>query len=95
MTAYPLIYSRVACLLLIALVSQSAVLAWEFPSSITLRAGVLHAPPFATVDILEDGSIEYGGFQVDLLQRMKIFAARDNVDLQVELKPSLPQYGGL
>ena len=63
----------------------------------TFRAAVLHAPPFATVveRIKADGSIgyEYGGLQVDLLQRMKIFAAQDGIDLTIYLRPAPAQYG--
>jgi len=69
-----------------ALVNQSL-------DEVTFHGGVLHAPPFATVVEQEDGTIEYGGFQIDLLQRLQIFAARDNVKLNIELSPAPPQYG--
>jgi Bacterial extracellular solute-binding proteins, family 3/7 transmembrane sweet-taste receptor of 3 GCPR len=65
----------------------------RFPKEITLRAAVLHAPPFATVEELPDGSVIYGGFQPDLLKRLQVFAAADNVTLNWNLSVSLPQYG--
>ncbi|CAB9515608.1 acid type B receptor subunit 2 [Seminavis robusta] len=63
---------------------------WVFPSTISLRAGVLLAPPFASQS--EDG--EFGGFQIDLLRRMQIFAKEnDNITFDVTLDLSPPQYG--
>ncbi|CAB9524662.1 acid type B receptor subunit 2 [Seminavis robusta] len=63
---------------------------WTFPSHISLRAGVLVAPPFASQS--EDG--EFGGFQIDLLRRMQIFAKEyDNITFDVTLDLSPPQYG--
>jgi ABC-type amino acid transport substrate-binding protein len=79
------------CFLLFAAVF-SLCHAWNFPSNITLRGGVLHAPPFATVEEGPSG-FAFGGFQVDLLQRMTIFAAKDNVTLKIEMSPSPPQFG--
>ncbi|CAB9501374.1 acid type B receptor subunit 2 [Seminavis robusta] len=77
-----------------ALLSSSAVQAVEeFPSHISLRAGVLHAPPFASVDKAEDGTYTYRGFQPDMLESLKVFAAQDNVTLELDLSPSPPQYG--
>ena len=67
--------------------------AWQFPPNISLRGGVLHAPPFATVEEQPDGSYIYGGFQVDLLERMIQFAAQDNITLTIHMSPSPPQYG--
>jgi len=66
---------------------------WDFPTKLTLRGGVLHAPPFATVEEQPDGSFVYGGFQVDLLDRMKIFASQMNITLNFQLSPSPPMYG--
>ncbi|CAB9524661.1 acid type B receptor subunit 2 [Seminavis robusta] len=69
-----------------ALESSSA---WQFPSNISLRAGVLVAPPFATQS--EDG--EFGGFQIDLLRRMQIFAKEyDNVNFDLTMSRSPPSY---
>lgn len=66
----------------------------QFPSSISLRAGVIAAPPFATVTINQQtGELEYGGFQIDLLRQMQIFAQEDNVTLNLEFSPAPPQYG--
>ena len=67
-------------------------MALEFPSSITLRAGVLHAPPFAMIQAEEYGDV-YDGFQIQMLQSMKTFARRDNVELDFVFSPSPPQYG--
>ena len=63
------------------------------PESIHLKAGVLHAPPFASVEEKADGSFVYSGFEPDLLERLKIFAKQDNVTLTFDLRPSPPQYG--
>jgi hypothetical protein len=79
--------------LLLAAGTPPALCSLEPPSKMTFRGAVLHAPPFATVVEQEDGNIEYGGLQVDLLNRMKIFAAEDNVELTVDLSPAPPQYG--
>lgn len=65
----------------------------QFPLEINLRAAVLHAPPFATVEEQRDGTVVYGGFQPDLLERLSIFAAADNVTLSFNLSTALPQYG--
>jgi len=65
----------------------------RFPLEITLRAAVLHAPPFATVEEQDDGSVLYGGFQADLLERLQVFAAADNVTLTFQLSVAPPQYG--
>jgi hypothetical protein len=64
----------------------------EYPTKITLRTGVLHAPPFAYVTELEDGSFEYTGFQPDLLRQMVAFAEADNVKLEILMSPSPLQY---
>ncbi|CAB9499078.1 acid type B receptor subunit 1 [Seminavis robusta] len=59
---------------------------FEVPSSVTLRAAVLHAPPFATVEANANGTgYSFSGFQVDLLERLKVFAERDNVHLDFDL----------
>ncbi|CAB9530803.1 acid type B receptor subunit 2 [Seminavis robusta] len=65
-----------------------------FPAAISLRAAVLNAPPFAIVDRGDgsDDDISYQGFQIDLLESMKIFAAQDNVTLKVSLSPAPTQY---
>jgi ABC-type amino acid transport substrate-binding protein len=67
----------------------------QYPAEVRLKAGVLHAPPFAIVEETwqnETGknvtAISFRGFQIDLLERMKIFAANDGVDLKVELTES-------
>ena len=56
---------------------------------ITLRGGVLHAPPFAIAN--DDGT--YSGFQGDLLRRLSSFALGDGYNLTFDLSPSPPQYG--
>ncbi|CAB9512867.1 acid type B receptor subunit 2 [Seminavis robusta] len=53
----------------------------EFPSTINLTAGVLLTPPFATLD--EEGV--FGGFEIELLERMKVYADQDGIPLHVEL----------
>ena len=65
----------------------------EVPSEITLKAGVLHAPPFAAIEETIDGSLKYSGFEPDLLKRLQTFAKEDNVTLNLELSRSPPQYG--
>ena len=65
----------------------------RFPLEINLRAGVLHSPPFATVETQRDGTVVYGGFQPDLLKRLSVFAAADNVTLSFNLSTAPPQYG--
>ena len=62
-------------------------------TEIRIRAGVLHAPPMAIVEELENGDTAYEGFQLDLLRRLQMFAAEDGVDFQVELERSPSQYG--
>jgi ABC-type amino acid transport substrate-binding protein len=64
----------------------------DFPTKITLRTGVLHAPPFANVKELDDGSFDYTGFQPDLLRQMIIFAQADNVELEILMSPAPLQY---
>lgn len=64
----------------------------EVPKSIHINAGVLHAPPFASVKYKTDGTIEFGGFQVELLQRLRAFAKEDNVTFSYDLEPSPTQY---
>ena len=79
----------------------SVVILADQPSVITIRAGVLHAPPFAVITEETDEennqtnkALAYGGLQPDLLQRMQIFAQDlDNVTLKLELSPSPSQYG--
>lgn len=70
----------------------SAAQAWDFPSELSLRAGVLHAPPFAILEERADGSTKYSGFQIDLVERLKEFAKLDNVTLTVDLSPSPPNF---
>lgn len=64
------------------------------PSQIRLRAGVLQAPPFAFID--EDPvtqELQFRGFHVDLIERMKRFALElDNVALQVDFDRGPPHY---
>ena len=92
--------SRCSLLLLWLLRSQGCVRAHltnvydEYPARITLRAGVLHSPPFARIE--EDGithDLTFTGYQPDLLARLQKLAAKDGVVLQLELSPSPPQYG--
>ena len=66
--------------------------ALEFPSQISLRVGVLHAPPFA---ILEEGhfGVTYDGYQLELLRQLVEFAAQDGVELSFDMSPSPPNYG--
>lgn len=81
-----------------AVVAQSAA---DFPNQITLRAGVLHAPPFAIAQEANTGADDdvasqttFTGFTPDLLKRLQIFAANDGVSLDFQLSSSPPQYGG-
>lgn len=86
--------------LLATWLSLLSVVAVEYPSHITLRGGVLHAPPFAFVETASSGddgnitttNVTFRGFQIDLLERIKMFAAQDNVTLDVDLSPAPPQY---
>ena len=81
-------------LLSLSLSGLSSLLASsEYPSQITLRGAVLHAPPFAYVESDDNGDLSYRGFQVDLIERLKIFAAQDNVTLDVALSQAPPLYG--
>ena len=65
-----------------------------YPSSLTLRAGVLLAPPFA---MWNGGSTSMEGsatgFSLDLLDRLKIFAQADGVALHFNLSEAPSQYG--
>eukprot|EP00797_Seminavis_robusta_P017545 Sro261_g101750.2 (915) ;mRNA; r:39799-43392 len=65
----------------------------KFPSVINLRVAVFHAPPFATVEELPNGTVVYGGFQKDLLESLVDFAAADNVTLNWNLSVAPLQYG--
>ncbi len=59
--------------------------------NITLRGGVLLAPPFVTYDA-ESGA--YGGFQGDLLRRLTLFAQKDGYGLRFALEHApWQQYG--
>jgi len=50
-------------------------------------------PPFAIVESDQStGDESYGGFQIDLLERLQMFAAEDNVTLNVDLSPAPSQY---
>jgi hypothetical protein len=63
----------------------------EYPKSIQLKAGVLIAPPFSTLE--EENT--FGGFQVDLLNRLKVFALQDdNVQLDFTLSQTQQNYAG-
>lgn len=62
------------------------------PSNLRLRAGILHAPPFAIRDVLYDGAIRFRGFQIDLLDRLSQFALEDNVTLTFEMSTAPSQY---
>ena len=72
----------------------------DIPSEIRLTAGLLHSPPFAFIEYEElgmdmlpgadtaSGKPMFRGFTVDLLERLKVFASKDQVDLQVDLHPA-------
>ena len=60
------------------------------PTNITLRGGVLLAPPFA---IYNEITNTYTGFQGDLLKSLEIFAFQDGYNLQFNLSKSPSQYG--
>ena len=77
-----------------AVKSQTVVVEEEKPPPIIkLRAGVLHAPPFAIVGEYYDGEPRYEGFQIELLKRLSQFALQDdNVVLEFDLQASPPQY---
>lgn len=79
----------VPCLLLTLSYVPCRSNVFQDPKKLSLRAGVLHAPPFAIRH--DDGT--YSGFQPDLLDRLKIFAARDGVDLDFVLSDAPAQYG--
>lgn len=64
-----------------------------FPKNITLRGGVLHAIPQAIVEKLPDGTYNYSGFQIDLLERLQIFAKKDDVNLEFILSLAPTSYG--
>lgn len=59
-------------------------------TNITLRGGVLLAPPFA---IYNSNTDTYTGFQGDLLKSLEIFAFQDGYNLQFNLSKSPSQYG--
>jgi len=59
-------------------------------TNITLRGGVLLAPPFAIYNEITD---TYTGFQGDLLKSLEIFALQDGYNLTFELSKSPSQYG--
>jgi hypothetical protein len=64
----------------------------ELPSRITLRAAVLHAPPFALVSSSDNHTLEFSGFQYDLLERLQAFARNDNIQLQFNLTQAPTKY---
>lgn len=79
--------------LLLLLVLFPAVAKIVFPEEIIIRAGVLHAIPYAMVQEQADGTISYQGFQIDLLQRLEAFAlTMDKVNLTFDLSPSPNKY---
>ena len=60
----------------------------DFRTEITLRGAVLHSSPFAIVERdPTTGDLSARGLQIDLLERLPVFAARDNVSLKFELQP--------
>ena len=59
-------------------------------TNITLRGGVLLAPPFA---IYNPTTNTYTGFQGDLLKSLETFAYQDGYNLTFELSLSPSQYG--
>ena len=74
---------------------SSAAASANFPSQIKLRGGVLHAPPFAYLEpATDDDGVEpsFQGFQIDLLELLKLYAEKDNVTLDVDLSLAPPQY---
>jgi len=70
-----------------------ALASQQKPTIISLRGGVLDAPPFSTVEVFPEGGgvAVYGGFQIDLLEKMKDFAKKDGIDLHVNLSPVVVQ----
>lgn len=84
---------NVATILLLSSLTNALQLdASHFPSAVHLKAAVLHSPPMAIVERLESGETSFSGFQIDLLERLKIFAAQDGVDLHLDLMQSPPLY---
>lgn len=59
-----------------------------FPTNLTLRTGVLLAPPFA---VLNDGV--YSGFCPDLLDQLVLYASHDNVNLTFDLSQAFETPG--
>jgi Bacterial extracellular solute-binding proteins, family 3 len=84
-------------LLLVPLTLSPLVGGQEQPEAsnrtIRVKAGVLHAPPFAFVTQQLSGDVQFRGFHIDLIDRLKIFALEiDNVDFQVDLSVGPPYY---
>lgn len=82
---------------------MNAISPEDYPSEIRLNAGVLHSPPFTYIEEepasentmamfpgsdTATGKTTFRGFTIDLLERLKVFASVDNVDLQVDLRPA-------
>ena len=65
-----------------------------FPRDLTLRAQVVHAPPFAIAHVHPNGITTFSGLQVELMEALKVFTAKDNVNLAFNLEQSPPTYAG-
>lgn len=53
----------------------------------------MYQPPFGVAEEQRDGTVTYGGFELELLRRMQVFAKEDNVTLTVDLSPLPTHYG--
>ncbi|CAB9504119.1 acid type B receptor subunit 2 [Seminavis robusta] len=69
-----------------------------FPSEVTVRAGMFHVPPYAYNFVLQENGtghlLSADGFCPDMLDRLQIFAAQDNVTLNFELAVAPNTYDG-
>ena len=84
----------VGLLLLVEVVDATATATAEYPSEIHLRVGVLNGPPFAaaTDDPVTGEKTYTGGFMIELMQSLTVFAAHDNVKLGFHFSPVDPDY---
>lgn len=90
-TAYDA-YAYCTIIAILLLFSVSSVAATTVPEkNITIRGGVLIAPPFAIKDDAKNDV--YTGFQGDLLRRLQIFAKADGYNLNFDLGLAPQQYG--
>jgi Bacterial extracellular solute-binding proteins, family 3 len=86
----PLLATRILLISVLATASTPLPLhlAQGFRPNITLRGAVLHSHPFAIVEENEEtGALSARGLQMDLLQRLAMFAAEDGVSLHFDLEP--------